>query len=262
MLTIREQINLTSRLEYSNQRINHKFKKLMDSAPVIKPGDIQGLLQVIRGWFADPSNFEYSLLDIWLNPDVQFQLTKNLLITGLDEAFSLRYNSGVCCHLAIKCKSMINILYPWADVVIVEKYKWRKGTGNHFYIVLAEGGWKDSNSFIDTNLNFGDPDRFNGLKAVYPQGVTYVIDPTRSVVTQMSNDELYQEIDNVWLGIGNNFQQTTTKVDSEVGSILVHRTSGEEFGCLSLKFDQSIAKPNRNHTFRLHIFLIQLLLII
>jgi hypothetical protein len=70
MLTIREQINLTPRLDYSNQRIHHNFKELMDNAPVLKPGDIQGLLQVIRGWFADPSNFEYSLLDIWLNPDV------------------------------------------------------------------------------------------------------------------------------------------------------------------------------------------------
>jgi hypothetical protein len=242
MLTIREQINLTPRLDYSGFRIHYRFKKLMDNAPHLKSGDIQGLLEVIRGWFADQSNFEYSLLDIWMNKDVQFKLLDDLLITGLDDAFNLSYNSGVCCHLAIKCKSMINILYPWADVAIVETYKWRKGTGNHFFITLAEGGFKNSTSFVETNLNFGDPDRFATRQTVYPQGITYAIDPTRSVVTQISNDELYQEIDNLWLSIGNNFQQSTTKVDNQVGSLLVHRTAGEEFGCLSIKFDKSVSK--------------------
>ncbi len=236
-ISIRDQIAQTQRLDYSHLAIHHKFKKHMDAAPVLKPYDFAGLLRVIRSWF-DDNLFKYSMLDIWLENSTKFVYAQNeLRIEGTNNLFNLKYNSGVCCHLAFKCKHMIDILYPWASVIAIEKLDWRGNGGNHFFLLIPELGITEDGTYIEPNLNFGDLKRFqNSIGNLKLQGLVHCIDPTRSYIGRHLENTLYQSPIHSQLNCHINFSQKTSVMempeDDSFHYWLAHRFDNEEFGTL------------------------------
>jgi hypothetical protein len=244
--SIREQIARTVRINYSNLPIHHKFKKHMDIAPRLKPYDYNGLLQVIQSWF-DDKIFKYSVLDHWLEPSVQFYFSnKEVRIEGDYNAFNLKHNGGVCCHLAIKCKHIIDILYPWATVIVVEKLNWNESGGNHFFLLIPELGITQDREYIETNLNFGEPTRFDGLKGQYNlEGTVHVVDPTKSLIGKRLESKCvnYQGPIHSHLSCHIGYIQSVNVLDTTVANTshywFAHRFNSEEFGSLSFGYDNS-----------------------
>jgi hypothetical protein len=251
--SIRTQIAQTIRIDYSNLQIHHKFKKHMDIAPILKPNDYPGLLKVIQSWF-DDKIFKYSVLDHWLEPSVQFFYSNTeIRVEGDYHAFNLKHNNGVCCHLAFKCKHMIDILYPWAQVIAIEKLDWRGNGGNHFFLLIPELGVfeKDNGVYIEPNLNFGDPKRFDMVKGQYKlQGLVHVVDPTRSIIGRHLEHPLYKVPITSKLNCRLGYIQSQNLLDNSKANTshfwYAHRFDSEEFGSLGFGYDnqdESINEP-------------------
>jgi hypothetical protein len=254
---VRDKISQTRRVDYSKLSIHYKLKACMDNAPHLNPYDYDGLLQVVSSWFVN-DNFRYSELDRWIEGGIDFLFNSSTFrITGDKHCWDLKYNSGVCCNLALKCKVMIEILYPWANPLIAEKKGWRGQSSNHYFILLPTKGVKcqvsgsnDSN-YIETNSYFVDYDDLDALPyASYRYdllGDVYIIDPTRSFIGLRNNHELYQvELLSQYF-IKPDFVFTTKTVNQlmdrtsqEYNYYYAHRFNTEEFGNLFLGYNNKI----------------------
>ena len=247
--SIRKSIAEVKRIDYSNFAIHHKLRACMDNAPILKSHDYDSLLSVINSWFID-DNFRYSQLDRWIESGITIGFSEeSFMIKGDKHAWNLKYNSGVCCNLALKCKIMIEILYPWAQPLVAEKKSWRDGGSNHYFILLPTKGVNYGGQYIETNSYFVPYHELYELHNMCTHyqllGDVYVIDPTRSFIGLKDNHELYHVVRSYNYLIRPDLVMTKQdycinlerKGQEDYNFTYVHRFENEEFGSLTLGFN-------------------------
>ncbi|MGL4759428.1 MAG: hypothetical protein ACRCXZ_08890 [Patescibacteria group bacterium] len=193
-LSVSERILLQhSRINYHELKdcpIHGLFQNLIDNAPQLKNGDYAGLIDLIRSWY-ESGVFVYSMLDILLEPHTQITFDKytGLEIKNFRNATNLKYTTGVCFSLAIKLKSLIDIVAPWAYATCIENTNWAGGSSNHWYVALSPSGFFDQDEvFIETNCLFEDVTRYDSIKTVvYNSHELLVADVCKGVFGRMSN---------------------------------------------------------------------------
>ena len=158
------------------------FQNLINQAPVLKRGDYQGIVYLIKSWI-ERKIFRYSLLDVLLQPGVKiiYSKSKGFFIEGANNGSNLKYVHGTCFAQASKILFLLQIIYPWVDACFVEKNSWDSG-GNHCYVVLSPSGIKkNTGEYINTNMFFGNPDRNYGSYRISWPNDSIVIDTVLGV---------------------------------------------------------------------------------
>jgi hypothetical protein len=175
--------------------MHNDFRKLLASAPKIKPYDYSALYTVLNDWLIN-SPFTYSMLDLLMQKQVSIELSKEngLKIKGVKDTMSLKYTSGVCFSINAKANFLMHLAYPWVNAFCANNTKWMGGNGNHVYIIISPTGFKSGTEFIYTNPFLDGVKRFDKYSYVhYDEKNAMVLDFCRGgKLVNLSTNHEYQ----------------------------------------------------------------------